>query len=159
MQQIGRSKIGSLSARKGMSYPQLRLPRTCIDAIGKTVNIFETESDGKRAFLMVIEEPMLSGDNVLKRGVDVLKQCTDVAQCFEQVRTVNIPDYGEQLDTEESPNSPQKPLLSIHRLVSCALCSHRLRTRPGSVAAYHGALSRLRLGFKSRLGRLFFAFF
>ena len=45
-------------------------------------------------------------------------------------------------------------------LVSCAASSSRFACAgPGSVAAYHGALSRLRLGFKSRLGRFIFCSF
>jgi len=56
MQLIGKSKIGSLSARKGVSYPQLRLPQQCADVIGDTADIFETESDGKRAFLIVTDQ-------------------------------------------------------------------------------------------------------
>jgi hypothetical protein len=55
MQHIGKSKIGSLSARKGVRYPQLRLPQQCSDVIGDMADIFETERDGKRAFLIVSE--------------------------------------------------------------------------------------------------------
>ncbi len=36
MQHIGKSKIGSLSARKGISYPQLRLPQQFAEVIGET---------------------------------------------------------------------------------------------------------------------------
>src|SRR5665811_92009 len=73
MQLIGKSKIGSLSARKGVSYPQLRLPQQCADVIGHTADIFETESEGKRAFLIVIDQAMSNGDSVLKQREEVLK--------------------------------------------------------------------------------------
>jgi len=53
MQHIGKSKIGSLTARKGIRYPQLRLPQQCPDVIGCTADIVETESEGKRAFLII----------------------------------------------------------------------------------------------------------
>jgi hypothetical protein len=42
LQHFGKSKIGSLSARKGVSYPQLRLPQKCSDVIGDTADILET---------------------------------------------------------------------------------------------------------------------
>ena len=153
MQHIGKSKIGSLSARKGVSYPQLRLPRKCIDAIGKTVDIFETESDGKCAFLIVTDQAM-------SKGGSVLKQCDDVAQPSMQIPARNSADTQLRFETPESSKLEEKPLLSIPRVVSCAASSgYCAYACPGSVAAYHGALSRLRLGFKSRLGRFFFAFF
>ena len=73
MQLIGKSKIGSLSARKGVRYPQLRLPQQCSDVIGEMANIFETESEGKRAFLIVTDQAMPKGDSVLKQSEEVLK--------------------------------------------------------------------------------------
>ena len=152
MQHIVKSKIGSLSARKGVSYPQLRLPRKCIDAIGKTVDIFETESDGKCAFLIVTDQAM-------SKGGSVLKQCDDVAQPSMQIPARNSADTQLRFETPESSKLEEKPLLSIPRVVSCAASSgYCAYACPGSVAAYHGALSRLRLGFKSRLGRFFFRF-
>jgi hypothetical protein len=72
MQHIGKSKIGSLSARKGVKYPQLRLPQQCADVIGDTAEIFETESDGKRAFLIVTDQTMPKDDYVLKQNTDIL---------------------------------------------------------------------------------------
>ena len=75
MQHIGKSKIGSLSARKGVKHPQLRLPQQCADVIGDTAEIFETESDGKRAFLIVTDQTMPKDDYVLKHLHSVLKQC------------------------------------------------------------------------------------
>jgi hypothetical protein len=159
MQHIGKSKIGSLSARKGVSYPQLRLPRKCIDAIGKTVDIFETESDGKCAFLIVTDQAMSKGGSVLKLDADVLKQCDDVAQPSMQIPARNSADTQLRFEAPESSKLEEKPLLSIPRVVSCAASSgYCAYACPGSVAAYHGALSRLRLGFKSRLGRFFFAY-
>ena len=79
MQLIGKSKIGSLSARKGVSYPQLRLLQQCADVIGDTADIFETESDGKRTFLIVTNQALSNSDTVLKHLHSVLKQCEGVA--------------------------------------------------------------------------------
>lgn len=73
MESIGKSKIGKLSARRGVMYPQLRLPQQCADVIGHTADILETESEGKRAFLIVTDQAMPKGDNVLKQNEKVLK--------------------------------------------------------------------------------------
>ena len=73
MQYIGKSKIGSLSARKGVKYPQLRLPQQCADVIGHTADILETESEGKRAFLIVTDQVMPKSDIVLKQSDAILK--------------------------------------------------------------------------------------
>ena len=158
MQRIGKSKIGSLSARKGVSYPQLRLPQQYADVIGDMADIFETEREGKRAFLIVTERTMSNNDNVLKQNANVLKQCADVAQ----TSTDDLCHTSDSIKQSAAPGSSKSTVESFiinPLLVSCALCNHHFCASPGSVAAYHGALSRLRLGFKSRLGRSFFAFF
>ena len=158
MQHIGKSKIGSLSARKGVRYPQLRLPQQCSEIIGDTADIFETERDGKRAFLVVTERTVPTNDNVLKQNVDVLKQCARVAHASVEALAKNDYQATKQSETEASLKSTAESFIINTRLVSCAASGSRFAcASPGSVAAYHGALSRLRLGFKSRLGRSFFA--
>ena len=72
MQSVGKSKIGKLSA-KGIKYPQFRLPQQYSDTIGKMANVFETNHDGKRAFLIVTEEAVSNKDTVLKPREEVLK--------------------------------------------------------------------------------------
>ena len=79
MHYIGKSKIGSLSARKGVKYPQLRLPQKCADVIGNMADIFETESEGKRVFLIVTDQAMPKGDSVLKPSENVLKPVEETA--------------------------------------------------------------------------------
>ena len=158
VQYLGKSKIGTLSARKGIRYPQLRLPQQCSDVIGHTADILETESEGKRAFLIVTDQAMSKGDNVLKQNVDVLKLCASVAQPSPDILAKNEPDSTEPLTTDSRSKSIAESFIINTWLVSCAASGSRFAcASPGSVAAYHGALSRLRLGFKSRLGRSFFA--
>jgi hypothetical protein len=70
---IGKAKIGKLSA-KGNYYPQLRLPQRYSNIVGETARVFETEHEGKRAFLMVTEQKQPKNDTVLKPGEKVLKQ-------------------------------------------------------------------------------------
>jgi hypothetical protein len=63
---VGKSKIGRLSAYKGKIYPQIRLPPHLVDTIGQVADVFETEHDGKRAFLLVTKLQVLKADNVLQ---------------------------------------------------------------------------------------------
>ena len=113
MQLIGKSKIGSLSARKGVSYPQLRLPQQCADVIGDTADIFETESEGKRAFLIVTERTVSNNTNVLKQGADVLKQCAGVAQPSTKTLATTS-DLTPQSEAEESLQRTAESLSLIH---------------------------------------------
>jgi hypothetical protein len=53
MRFIGTSKIGRLTAKKGKVYPQIRLPSQLADVIGEIADVFETERNGKRAFLLI----------------------------------------------------------------------------------------------------------
>ena len=80
MQHIGKSKIGSLSARKGIRYPQLRLPQQCSRVTGDTADIFEIESEGKRAFLIVTDQAMPKGDSFLKQSEEVLKPVVEILE-------------------------------------------------------------------------------
>jgi hypothetical protein len=112
MQHIGKSKIGSLSARKGMRYPQLRLPRQCSDVIGDTAEIFETEREGKRAFLIITERTVSNNDNVLK-------QCAGVAQTSTKTDAITS-DSTQQSDAESSLKSTAESFNINTQLVSCA---------------------------------------
>src|SRR5665647_838838 len=105
MQLIGKSKIGSLSARKGIRYPQLRLPQQCADVIGDVADIFETESEGKRAFLIVTDQAVSNGDSVLKQGEEVLKP-------------LHKNDANARLSALESEISDLKSLLLLNERAS-----------------------------------------
>jgi hypothetical protein len=74
MQYIGKSKIGKLSA-KGIAYPQLRLPQKYSDTIGKIANLFETEHEGKRAFLIVTEQSVSKKRHGFKTEPRSFKTC------------------------------------------------------------------------------------
>jgi hypothetical protein len=56
MRHIGRSKIGKVTPKPNIIYPFARLPQECEEIIGKNVGIYETEYQGKRAFLLVIDD-------------------------------------------------------------------------------------------------------
>jgi hypothetical protein len=72
MKRVGNAKIGKLSA-KGIEYPQLRLPKQYLNSVGKIAEIYETEDDGKRAFLVVTKGKVSNDDMVLKPDDEVLK--------------------------------------------------------------------------------------
>jgi hypothetical protein len=73
MRFVGKSKIGRLSAKKGKIYPQIRLPPHLVDTIGETTDVFETERNGKRAFLIVTKQNVLDSDTVLQPNEKVVK--------------------------------------------------------------------------------------
>jgi hypothetical protein len=73
MRFVGKSKIGRLSAKKGKVYAQIRLPPQLADTIGEIANIFETEHNGKRAFLLLMKRSMSDDDMVLQLDERVVK--------------------------------------------------------------------------------------
>ena len=159
MRFIGKSKIGRLSAKKGKIYPQIRLPPHLADTIGEIADVFETERDGKRALLLITKQSVLDNDSVLQPDSEVVKPCVGIAQTSTKTHAMTL-DSAQQSEAEESLQRTAESFNINTQLVSCAASSgHYACACPGSVAAYHGALSRLRLGFKSRLGRFFFVFF
>jgi hypothetical protein len=72
MRFLGKSKIGRLSAYKGKIYPQIRLPSHLADTIGEVADVFETEHDGKRAFLLATKQRVLNADNVLQSFYNIV---------------------------------------------------------------------------------------
>jgi len=95
-----------------------------------------------------------NNSNVLKQDADVLKQCAGAAQTSTDVLRKSASDFTEPLEAESRSECSQKALLSIPCVVSCALCNLYFCTSPGSVAAYHGALSSVPLYFDSLLTTL-----
>jgi hypothetical protein len=154
MEPVGKSKIGKLSA-KGHSYPQLRLPQRYVSTVGEIADVFETEHEGKQAFLIVTERGVPKEDTVLKPSEEVLKPCADLARPSGEVLTKNIPDSTQRPTAEETSKSTAESFIINTRLVSCAASGSRFAcASPGSVAAYHGALSSVSLLFGSFLTKL-----
>ena len=73
MRFVGKSKICRLSAKKGKIYPQIRLPPHLADTIGEIADVFETERNGKSAFLLVTAKSVLDNDKVLQPDDKVVK--------------------------------------------------------------------------------------
>ncbi len=56
MRYVGKSKISKIHPKPNISYPLLRLPQEFNEFIGKTIHIYETDHDGKQAFLVVLDK-------------------------------------------------------------------------------------------------------
>ena len=66
MKLIGRSKISKINPKPNIVYPMIRLPQECADTIGMTATIYETECDGKKAFLITIGQDADTATPVMK---------------------------------------------------------------------------------------------
>jgi hypothetical protein len=66
MKLIGRSKISKINPKPNIVYPMIRLPRECADAIGMTATIYETEYDGKKAYLITMGQDEARQEAVIK---------------------------------------------------------------------------------------------
>ncbi len=66
MKLIGRSKISKINPKPNIVYPMVRLPQECADVIGNTATIYETEYDGRKAFLITIGQDEDTAAPVMK---------------------------------------------------------------------------------------------
>jgi len=110
MEPIRKSKIGKLSA-KGNNYPQLRLPRRYVNTVGEVADVFETEHEGKQAFLIVTEHSVPKEDTVLKPSEEVLKQrpLESLDQRLSALKS-QIAELKSLLLEKENQKAPQSPL-------------------------------------------------
>ena len=100
----------------------------------------------------------------LSKAISTLMQasCDSVTDTRLAALELNVNELKHDVNeaTIKSSKGTAESFIIDTWLVSCAASGSRFAcASPGSVAAYHGALSRLRLGFKSRLGRFIFDFF
>jgi hypothetical protein len=70
MRYVGKSKISKIHPKPNASYPLLRLPQAFNDFVGKTTRIFETDYDGKLAFIVVLDK---NNDRVEQVSSKVMK--------------------------------------------------------------------------------------
>jgi hypothetical protein len=54
VQYIGTSKISKLNPKPNTVYPLIRLPQGCVDSIGSIADIYKTEFEERKAFLVVL---------------------------------------------------------------------------------------------------------
>ena len=110
MQHIGKSKIGKLSA-KGNDYPQLRLPLQYVNTVGEVADVFESEHEGKQAFLIVTEHAVPKEDTVLKPSEEVLKPVEETAaESRLSALESQIAELKSLLLKNENQEAPLSPL-------------------------------------------------
>ena len=56
MRYIGRSKIGKLHPKRSTNYPMIRLPKQCLDVVGKTAHIYAIYEGNRKGFLVTLEK-------------------------------------------------------------------------------------------------------
>ena len=56
MRYIGKSKISKIHPKPNIRYPLLRLPQAFNNFVGVTTHIFETDHEGKQAFIVVFDK-------------------------------------------------------------------------------------------------------
>ncbi len=94
MKRIGETKIGKLTPKPHLTYPLIRLPPEFAEIIGKKAQIFETEYDENRAFLIVVAEGVIKPDDVEKRISELEKQVRELKEAFSKIR----PMEGDSFD-------------------------------------------------------------
>ena len=66
MKPIGKSKVSRQTSKKNAIYPFVRFPQGYEDLIGNTMTIYETEHEGRRAFLLVPYDETISAPKVIQ---------------------------------------------------------------------------------------------
>jgi hypothetical protein len=106
MNYIGKSKISKLSPKPNIHYPLLRLPQSSIDTIGEMASIYETEHEGNRAFLIVLDEDYCNKRVIQKNYTTNLEK--RVSELETQIERINNSIFeNNQLNEVESQNEPR----------------------------------------------------
>jgi len=71
MKFIGKSKISTLHSKPEVSYPLIRLPQQYNHLIGETAQRCITNHDGKKGFLILLEESESEG-KVVKQSLETI---------------------------------------------------------------------------------------
>ena len=101
MKAIGRSKVSKMSPKPTITYPFIRLPQDCGDVIGQTVGIYETEHEGRRAFMLIMDDNTTLPSKVI--------QCKTDSSLEKRINSleINIENVIRYIDEKEGQNSPK----------------------------------------------------
>ncbi len=85
---VGRSKIGKVTPKPNIIYPFARLPQECGDVIGHNVGIYETEHEGKRAILLVLDDEITIPTRVIQQSntTSVEKRIIDLENDIRELK-------------------------------------------------------------------------
>jgi len=117
MQLLCTCKIGIHSSTPSHAYPVIRLPREFAPLAGETARIYETERDGKLAFVMTVDK------KVAKFCAN--SECNDLDQRLSAIES-QIVEIKSLLLTHEIQKAPQSPLFHQSTLKTNGL--GRIRT-------------------------------
>ena len=103
MKLIGRSKVSKISPKPYIIYPFIRLPKDYGDVIGQTVGIYETEHEGKRAFMLVMGDDTIIPTKVIQPSEtkELEKRVIELENDIKEIKQFFVVKY-QQNDTEIS---------------------------------------------------------
>ncbi len=99
MKLIGKSKVSKMNPKPNITYPFIRLPQDCGDVIGQTVGIYETEHEGRRAFMLVMSDNTTLPTKVIQHttNVHVEKRINEL-----EFKIDKVIDYINQKEPQKS---------------------------------------------------------
>ena len=114
MKLIGRSKISKINPKPNIVYPMIRLPQECNDVIGNTATIYETEYDGKKAFLITIGQDADTATPVMKPELQnaLEKRLSDVESKINDI-------YSRLMGKESQKSSKMEKGNAANRTRTC----------------------------------------
>ena len=92
-----------MNPKPNITYPFIRLPKECGDVIGNTVGIYETEHEGKRAFLLVMGDDTTLPVKVIQQSDTkcIEKRLSDLEKDIREIKEAIL--IKAQESTEETP--------------------------------------------------------
>ena len=113
MQPVFTHKIGRHSSKPSHAYPVIRLPLKFKSLAGRTANVYQTQNNGKLAFLITIDEKScnhVATDNLDKR-LSALENKTDtLIQFISANNSANYP-----ITKKKRPSRDLNPSRSLDR--------------------------------------------
>ena len=111
---IGRSKIGKVTPKPNITYPFARLPQECEDVIGHNVGIYETEHEGKRAILLVMDDEITTPKRVIQQSntTNTEKRLSNLENDIKELKEVILnksPQSVEETLKQERPGRNSNP--------------------------------------------------
>ena len=114
MKLIGRSKISKLNPKHNITYPILRLPQDQADVIGEMAYVYETECNGLRAFLVMLDEidPVACGVIQLDSKNDLEIRVNRLESKMDEIVRV-IGENGNKSESKPEKDSDSDGLVVI----------------------------------------------
>ena len=85
MKELGSTKIGKQVPKPSFIYPMIRLPQSCVNIVGETVKLYETEHEGRQAFLIVVDKEIVQP---VEQSHNELSYEQRIAELEKRIRTM-----------------------------------------------------------------------